>query len=202
MTLHRVQVELTGWNGAPGINTFHCEAAAPDLPPGDLGNFADALEAMYTGIRSLLVPGVTARLLPEAPVIDEATGQIIEGAAVDPWTVTAETGGTTSLSRATMIKVRYTTGTWADGRQIRGGIYLGPVDQQALDTDGSIPAAVREAVTAAHAQMFETGDHADLVVYRRPRRGHPTLPDRPGKLAVVTAVDAMPLPAVLRSRRD
>lgn len=198
MPLFRTQVRLSGWTGGPGINTFHFEhlggATIPEQWP-------ELLEDLYTAVRGFLVPGMVCTLIPEIVEIDPPTGQMTDVRTVDPWTVTGESGGLTTLSRSTMIKAQYRTDLITDGRRIRGGVYFGPIDGQGLDTDGSVPAGVQTAVINGHGGMIDAG-FGRLMVYRRPVRDEGGNLVRPGVAGHVQAVTVKAVPAVLRSRRD
>jgi hypothetical protein len=94
-----------------------------------------------------------------------------------------------------MMKLRFATATVVGNRRLRGGIYLGPIADFAITSTGAIQSAANAAVASAYQAMI-SGIGPRLQVYHRPVGGSG------GVAGDVTGVTVMPLPAVLRSRRD
>lgn len=197
MALMRARVELTGFEGAPGLNTWHFLNGP--LTQSDADVISGALFTFYEDVRDALISQFEANAPLEVAEVDVATGQTTNVAVPTDtsWTVDPPAGGS-NTSRATQAKVRLLTGAFVNGRQIRGGIFLGPVGEGALDNDGNISTAKRAAIVAAAQAMQAalTVNNIDLCVYSRPKDG------QGGSTARAVSVDVAPRPAVLRSRRD
>lgn len=193
----RARVELTGFEGAPGLNTWHFLNGP--LTQADADIVSGALFTFYQDVRDALVSQFEANAPLEVAEVDVATGQTTNVAVPTDtsWTVNPPVGGS-NTSRATQAKVRLLTGAFVNGRQVRGGIFLGPIGEGAMDTDGNISSSKRTAIVAAAGAMQTalTVGGIDLCVYSRPRNG------QGGGTARVVSVDVAPRPAVLRSRRD
>jgi hypothetical protein len=103
-----------------------------------------------------------------------------------------------------MVKVQLRTGVFEDGREIRGGIFLGPIGGAQVTTSGQVEASYRATITAELSDLalqLELNS-TPLSVYRRPREASAGVSARPGRVVPVTGVGASVVPAVLRSRRD
>lgn len=200
----RFRVPLSGWSGGPGVNTFfalNVEESMPD--PAAVQAFAGLLEATYTGIKGLLQGGVTATAPTEADTFDVGTGALAARTPInDSWTVQSVISPE-GLSRASMIKCRFRTdrivasGVGEEGRNrvLQGGIYIGPVSSGAIGSNGTVPQAAKDAISTAFDGLLDVAG-LRLAVWSQPK------PGRQGVSGYVQSVGTMPLPAVLRSRRD
>jgi hypothetical protein len=85
-------------------------------------------------------------------------------------------------------------------RILRGGIYFGPIDDSAIDSQGGIVQAAQNTLAQSWAGLIDIQivDQMRLCVYSRPnpRKGYE------GVTGYVQQVNVMTVPAVLRSRRD
>jgi len=202
--LYRVRVILDGWQGGPGINTFHFRSSVA-LPSDSLDTVADMLSAAYYSLALYLVPGLTMRVDPIVDVFRDDTGELVRGESLDaPATVTM-TSGAGGISRATQIVARFGTNDVKHGRRLVGRTFIGPASGQALGGDGLVTSACRTAVQGAFDGLLDVVGDLRLVVWHRPRPepenpGDP--PARAGDNGLVTSVTALPKPGVLRSRRD
>jgi hypothetical protein len=194
--IHRYRVALTGWNGAPGVNTLYIRfEAIPFIE--DVQGVADLIRTSYESLKDYYAQGVQIQVEPEVQVIDSATGTLVSGEAIVPGAaITA--AATASLSRATMMLARLNTDKVIEGRRLRGRIYLGPVANSAMSSDGSISAAARTAISTAFNGLVGAVGEGRLVVWHRPSGEGAS----DGDYGEVQTVSAKPLPAVLRSRRD
>lgn len=205
-TIYRFQVDLTGFTGAPGVNTWFIgvDPAGGELTEATANGAAALFRQFYLDARGVLQTDVTANINPEVTGIDDVTGETVSVQTITtvPNSVTGQGAG--SGSHATMLKLRLLTGVFEDGRQIRGGPYLGPISSSAITGGGAIDATDRSEVVAAGvvlAQVLEA-QGTRLRVWRRPREAAGGLPARDGRSEVVTAFSCGTVPAVLRSRRD
>jgi len=203
--IYRYKVRLSGWSGGPGVNTFF--ARFPSTPSNsDILDFATQLRSMYVTVKGFLINGHTAAVDAAVDVLDDATGDVTSVAAiVPPAAAVGDSAGPTGLSRATMIKLRFRTGEYVGGREVRGGNYLGPVSTNAFAADGSIASANLTLIPTAFAGLLDVVGPGRLVVWQRPREattGENALPARAGSSYFVQSVQGAPLPGVMRSRRD
>lgn len=196
--------QLTGWQGAPGVNTFFTTVGEGLFDQAALDDTNNQFDAAYGEVMDYLAGGVQVWGSIEVLEIDVATGVIQEiHSPTTMWGHTAP-GTDDAMSRATMAKLQFHTDAIVDGRRVRGGPFLGPLGTNGLMTDGGVSTLLRNAAQ----DMFEgltdvTGPFSiRLAVYQRPRTGHPTLPDRPGSFGHVQSVSMWERPAVMRSRRD
>lgn len=197
MALARYRVALTGFQGAVGINTWHWT-----VPPLFDGAGAESLGAelrtFYIAAAAYCRDEMTFNFPPFFDLLDEASGQLTGVVNMDNAPAAVNGNGTGGqLGRSSMYKLQLRTNTVANGRFVQGGIYLGPVAENAVGSDGSPNATSRAAViTALEALVPGTVGGTDLVVYKRPVQG------QGGSAAPVASVSVSSTLAVLRSRRD
>lgn len=199
-TLARLRVDLTGWVGGPGVNTWYF---SPGVPPGN--DDPDVMTQIAWDVRNAMsdIAGLFPSAVSWTPngsvdLLDSETGQNTGVLALtEPITPGSGSAGTSATSRATMICVNLLTGHWLNGRQLRGRHFLGPIDAAAIVDDGSISSATAASVAAIYSG-FLSGLSPRLCVLHRPKVGFPGT----GEYADVTSVSVMRRPAVLRSRRD
>lgn len=199
----RLQFGLTGWQGAPGVNTFH--TTVPPSPGIDSpSDVVSLFRSAYSEVVEWFASGITIASPAEILELDVETGELQEVHAVGPQAPVFTGSGVDAMSRATMGKLRFRTDSIVDGRRIHGGCFLGPVGTNAVENDGSISGAFNEAAANAFEGLMNAiaFTEARLAVYQRPRKASAGLPSRVGSFGHVQSVDLMPMPAVLRSRRD
>jgi hypothetical protein len=202
MPIYRLRVDLTGFAGAAGLNTWWF--AGDGLTVDDANSIGVAVRNFYEAVKTRIVVGTTITPQASLDILDVATGQLAGtvnmSSAPGP---TAASGTSAALSRATQLKLRFLTSVVSDGRYIQGGVFLGPASANPINSSGEVNSSDRSAITAALVTnlggLLGNGTHA---VYRQPRRNYKNLPDRDGSYGIVTGYEVKPLPAVLRSRRD
>lgn len=212
MAIMRARVQLSGFRGAPGLNTFYGIAEGMDLPVA-ANNFADRIVAFYNEINgpttttSLMVDGYTATVEGTMAVIDEATGDLISEIPVttSPLSVEGDRIGNQSPN-ATQFLVRFSTGGIVNNRLVKGRVFVGPLFA-ALDQDGTPTAAAATQVRdAAQTHLVDPGDtlvdQPTLQVWSRPFEGSATVDPRVGTTHIVIGASVPDFFAVLRSRRD
>lgn len=200
--VYTVRVELTGWVGAPGINTWRFSSGGID-PLTSLSNIGEAfltdIRAVYDALRLYVVEGWQANPLPVVTRHDEVTGELQEtaGMTLTGWPVTGlgDAAGSHE-SRATQLVASYTTDQIRNGRVLRGRSFLGPVSSVAIDEDGQIPSSVRTDLLGAFGAVT-SGLGPRLGVW-----GQPGLMAGAGKYGDVQEVLISGRPGSLRSRRD
>lgn len=197
--LARVKVELSGWNGGPGVSqlTFS-EGTATPWNENVIEGLVDEVNSTMLLLKTLWAPEVVVTTNPEVVIFDAATGDIqnviVSPTPPAPFQSTASSG---AASRATQITVGFKTGTWRNGRQIQGRMFLGPITGATIASDGTIALASRQAIeNAFQAQVTGTGPR--LCVWSRPSAA----PGSDGAWADVTLVKPSARPGILSSRRD
>jgi len=201
--IYRFQVNLSGWEGGPGVSTYYARwATVPVIE--NVQAFADGLKAAYGTMNSMLIDGSHVTIDSEVDVVDEATGILQTRATIVPPAQVNGIGSGSNGSRASMVKMRFTTDKVHNGRLVRGGNYIGPIATAVLDDQGKVRAtSIAQVVTAFQGLLDIAGGR--LVVWSRPvaasaKPGAPA--PRAGAAGFVQSVSAIGAPAVLRSRRD
>jgi hypothetical protein len=202
----RFKVDLSGFSGAPGVNTWFVGDTGLSAGPsqGTVDGTAVALDAFYEAVKGVIQSDVSWSVDPSVGVLDVETGVLdsIMAAAGGPFSGVAT--GINQGGHMTMIKTQLRTGSYNDGREVRGGPFIGPVVAAVADGPGTLTPAVtltmNNALTALAGAINSAGGL--LVVYRRPRAAAPGVTARAGLLRAVTSATVFNKPAVLRSRRD
>lgn len=198
----KIQWELTGFSGAPGINTWFARAGVPSDDPWE--EFNSQIRAFYQNMRTYMAPGLTVSSIPVLRLYDDESGTLLEagGLGAQSPVVSGAGAGSGDVSRATMAKLQFVTDAIRKNRVLRGGIYFGPIASVALTGDGQIGSGFIAAVDEAVGGMLDVLN-TRLVVWGQPQRDPVTdAITEPGMTGFVQHVGVMAAPAVLRSRRD
>ncbi len=125
--LYRVQTVFTGVAGSPYYSTFHFSAGfgSATAAVAAAGGFWNAVDGSMFNECTWDIPG-------EVEVIDDSTGNII---AVENATPQSGTGGLSAqpLPPATQGLIRWRTGQFVGGREIRGKTFRACADRERLD---------------------------------------------------------------------
>lgn len=193
MAISRVTAEWTGFPGAPGYSNFYFGGDSGTT--GDAQADADRVQALFEYVASYLPTGVTVTIQPEVVTLDETTGNMTGITAIEsPDTVTGR--GTGGFSGPSGAVVNWMTGSFVNGRLVRGRTFFVPLAGSAYESNGTLTTpALNGFRTGASIFVGEVGSRA-LVVWRRPRNG------TPGSSHLVTSAQVPDIAAVLRSRRD
>lgn len=194
----RFRTRLTGFQGAPGINTFHAldvGQAAPDQ--AGIDEFATQLQSMYDDLKAYQVTSQTITMLPEVDVFDIADGTLQERMTLTTtWSITGS-DSISNTSKATHAKFRYRTDAIVNNRVLQGGIFFGPLSDAGMTATGDINTTFVNLVTSAHDGLLDVLGPLRLAVWAQPAKDASD-----GQHGYVQSVSVMPVPAVLRSRRD
>lgn len=195
--LFSLQVVISGFTGGPGLNTWHFTSGDITTGQSHIEEAATELREFYNAMRAYCLTTQTFSFTGESRVSDIATGAIQQQIAYNvPAPVTGQDASGKN-SKATQAKIRLYTDTVVGRRLLRGGIYFGPLSDEGLNTDGSIVAGLRTAAQNGLAALINAPGPR-LQVWHRPK-GQPL---SGGVAGDVVGVNVMPVPAVLRSRRD
>lgn len=208
MSVAAYQAELSGRATGGGVNTWtfvQAQIPSSPFPPESVEAVRDALETFYVACDGFLPTSLDVTLPAEASIYNEETGQlqsVVTGSGGS--TLVPGTDASSKTSRATQLKIQTRSGEIQDGRELRGGVFLGPISETALTLAGLVDPATITTVETAGAALLSTlaGDGVFMVVWRRPRPASAPGGARAGSLAIVQSISAWDQPAVLRSRRD
>lgn len=182
--MFRVRTVFSGVQGAPWVNTAYFSEGG-----GTAQQAATAVGAFWSSVDSLMEVSVSWTTLADVEELNAITGQV-DGVQ----TTTPVTGGgvaaTTGLPVATQGLVRWRSGQYAGGREIRGRWFI-PGLATTSNTDGIPSSTMLSTVNTAAATLI--GDaNSSLMVWSR----------KNGTEVPATSGSCWTQFAVLRSRRD
>lgn len=182
-----------GFIGAPGYSTFYC-AGAED--PTVASSFLTSIHDLFDTLSSYLAPGVTVSFPGDMAVVDDATGQQVGAvSATAPADVTSS--GVGAYSAVSGWGVDWLTGTFSNGRTVRGRTFFVPAASAGTyGTDGQVAPSARTAILAAVTTYMSANDGALRVIMR------PTAKRPVGSSAQITSASVPSKVFMLASRRD
>jgi hypothetical protein len=183
-SMYRVTQVATGVAGSPYYLTGHFNAAA-----GTAQQAADAWRALLSGGVATYVTGLVFSAISAVETVDPATGNTTAITAV---TVAAQTftNADQPLPAATSLLLRWRTGTYVAGREVRGRTNIPRLGE--LDNTLGVPAGATTTAWQARITTLLASVVASLVVYAR----------QAGTWNTVVTGSVWDQWAVLRSRRD
>lgn len=205
--MYRVRILL----GGPYVVGGGVQELYGDVGGGSPTQFQTAVKTFYDGMKNVVLSGTTFTV--EAPIeqVDAENGDIVSAHPGTGATYTSANAGTAQPPHVQGL-IQWRTGTFSDGREIRGRQFI-PALGTGHVTSGAPSAACITAVETLTAALIAAAN-SDLVVWRRPRKFRPQvgskgdpwyLPEqsqRDGEFAPVTSGSMWTKFAVLRSRRD
>lgn len=182
--MYRVRTEFSGLTGAPYLSTMYFEAAASSAAAA-----SERVAAWWNDVNALSYTDLLWNVLPDVDVVESTTGQIV---GVDAGTPDSGTGGASgeALPYATQALVRWRTGEYVGGREIRGRTFI-PGIAELYSVQGQLSGSAETIINDA-AQVLLTPTGPNLIIYSRARL----------QFANVTSASVWNQFAVLRSRRD
>lgn len=182
--MFRVRTIFSGVTGSPWVNTAFFNDSV-----GTAQDCVDAVGTFWGAVDALMDSSVTWLTNADVETVDAATGQVTAVTATTP-AAGSGGGGASGLPIAAQGLVRWRTGDYVGGREIRGRWFI-PGLAIGSNTDGVItPASVTIMQNAATALIND----ADTILNVW-SRAHNTA-------RAVTSGSAWNQFAVLRSRRD
>lgn len=183
--IYRYRVGWNGLSGLPGVSTFYFGSPVDPAPD---------LHTMFNVIAGSLPTGLNLTFPTQGDTLNDGTGQLVgnwtsAGAA----TISAAAG--TNYTAAAGALIRWTTGTFINGRHVIGKTFLVPLQGAKYDVGTILDTtvtAIQGAVTTWHGTSAGTAQ----VVWNRPR------PGVPGGQSAVTGAVVPDKVVILRSRRD
>ena len=183
--MYRVRVQFTGPAGAPWLAThfFGQLGGTTQQAATAAGNFWGAVDAQMDS-------AVSWSTLPEVMIVNETSGEIESVTATTPVTGTGAVSAV-MLPRASQGLVRWSTGIFIGGRQIRGRTFIPGLTVNTTVTDGVLNFTTVSVIDAAAAALIADAN-SDLRIYSPAN----------GTSASVIAGSTWAEYAQLRSRRD
>lgn len=175
----------TGVAGSPAYTNLYAVAAGPSV-----GALLSNVNALCTGLAPQIANAVTMTVEGDVAQIDTATRQIVGVTSGTTTTVAGSGSGVVPL--ADQILVRFLTGAYIGGRQVRGRLYIPYARSAAVNSaTGLVASAVSTPIqTAIGAYLTSVGPAA--VVYS----------PKNGTAVSISSANVWNQFAVQRSRRD
>lgn len=183
--MFRVRVQITGPAGSPWLATHYFLPSAgmtPDEAVAATGSF-------WNDCRVYMTTGATIASEAEVASVDALTGEVTGIDQTTPFSVTGASSAD-PLPPTVQGVVRWRTGTFVGGREIRGRTFI-PGLTEAYSTNGVPTAGFLSGVQTAAAGLIADAN-SDLCIWSRAHQNDP--------LAVTASVWNQF--GVLRSRRD
>jgi len=192
----RVRVELTGWDGAPGLMTIYFETPLQNTAAATRV-VANVRTYMNSPLASYWPSSVNAQVSGDVDVIDAATGAITDTLSVTPPAIVNGAGTAAFAPVSTAALLRLITSTYIAGRRVRGRVFISPLTPATIGTDGNLDAGAAVDLGDRMGYLEDLLDAGDFtVVWHRPKGG------AGGQACRVTSTTAGLKMAVLTSRRD
>lgn len=189
----RIRTIMTGGAGGPYLSVMHFDGETP-LAAQDA---ATAARTFWDGVKAVIYTGLSVQVDTVALQVVEETGTIV---AAYPVTAAVVAGGGTgeALPYATQGLLRWRTGAYVNGREVRGRTFV-PRPSEADNTSG-FPAAAYATVLQNAGNALIASASANFGVWKKPPL--PVPPGVPGQFIPVTAAQVWSNWSVLKSRRD
>lgn len=174
--------------GGPGFNILHI-STQPGGQPGDLGEALDAIQQMYATMAGLYTGGTTITL--GEGMINDPLGSptYVDD---DPRTITG-TGGAGSAPSLLAVVAGWRTASAT--RAGRGRTFFGPIDQSALENDGTVSPGTLPVIRGAVNAFLDDSRSANGWAFG-------VLSVTQGTFREATGVSVRDRFAFLSSRRD
>lgn len=166
-------------------------------------NAASAARTFWAAFTTALASGTTFAVQPEVETVSAVNGDVTAVSAVTATIVTCS--GTGSIGNpASQGLIRWRTGFFSDGREIRGRTFIPAMATSLVDASGNPTSSFLTVANAAGAALIADANSV-MLVWRRPKytgKKPNRVQVRDGAEADVTSASTWSKLAVLRSRRD
>lgn len=186
--MYRVRTVFSGMQGSPWLNTLFFNEAG-----GTAQQAVTAVGTFWGAVDALIDSEVDWTTEPDVTLIDAVSGSPTGIVTTTPVTGTGSAVGD-AVPAATQALVRWRTGAFPAGREVRGRTFV-PALVEASNDNGKLLAASQTTIQTAAAALIADANSV-LVVWKRPN------PPAIGSYANVIASSVWGDFAVLRSRRD
>ena len=180
--MKRIRTSLTGIDGAPWLSTMFFG----DTPTAQ--ECVDHVADFWGIVEDLMVTAVAWSVDPFVATVDPVSGEITGATTVDGANGQGSAGGEV-LPPATQMLVRWGTGIYTSGRELRGRTFVPGLTSSANDNGFVEPTTLPGHITDLETWL-STGP--PLLIWSRAH----------GVTAPVAGVDIWNRFAILRSRRD
>lgn len=157
--MKRVRTTFTGVQGSPWLSTMYFEQAA-----GTPQQAATAVGVFWTAIQARMATNVLWSTDPVVLEISEVTGKPLSSTTTTP-SSGAGTGSATELPIVTQGLIRWGTGIYLAGREVRGRTFVPGLTEN--DNDLGVPNAGVAAIINGACTTLLGNANADLVVWSR-----------------------------------
>lgn len=186
--MYRVTTQFLGIPGTPAYNQLNFLGSGVQA---EASACHAAVTALWNAIDALIATPATCTVLGDVAEVDEATGQVTAVYPVAP-TNNSFAGPGDMQPYVCQGLVRLRTGSYLNGREIRGRVFI-PGTMDTSDLDGTPNPAYTGALTTAFNNLVTDSTTAGIPLgVWSPTRG---------VIARVTGANAWNQWAVLRSRR-
>lgn len=189
MLLIRHTAVWEGTIGLPGYSQFY--QAVTDPPSTSAQNGHTAIRSFFSNVSAAIPGEVTVTVDPIYQTLDEVTGDIVAEATVGAPSQVVQGVNGDGYSAQVGVLIEWLTGSYIDGRRLRGRTYLVPLAGQ-FDTDGTLTTGGLAILNAAWPWI--TADQEDFRVWHRPVNG------AGGSSATITSGVVKDHACILRSR--
>jgi hypothetical protein len=183
--MYRLVCPVSAGLGGSGFMTFHAT---------DFAACQGALSTFLTAIKNTWPSAVTVTLPATGPVIEDTTGRM-EGTWAGGTSTPIQGLAAGKFSAASGYMVHWLTGSFLNGRQVRGKTFFVPIDAGSYDTNGTLDNTTRTNIQSA-ANTFVGA--AGALCWHRPTTDGGT----DGHGYPITSALVPDKVAILRSRRD
>jgi hypothetical protein len=197
-----VRTHWSGTSGGPGISQF-CFAGDDSFADWDgtiAGTLTAAVRTFWDTNKNTLPNEINLTVDPTVDIYGIVTGTLEQSfsAASAPAVVTGTNTGAYAMPSG--AKINFRTTTIANGRRVRGGVFIVPCGSDVFDASGNVSSTPRTNWVNAALAMRTAAAAANLthIVWSRPT----TTTSNDGGGAAVTSYDVPTKGAILRGRRD
>ena len=193
--LLRVRTESNGWSGGPGLSTFYFNPGIVTPDAAMMTGVTGRVRSYFDAWKAFAPTTVSFQVNPVVDILDYVTGtltgQVSAGSAPS---VVNGTGGSNAGPAFVCAVARLTSGSFINGKKVRGRSYAGPLAAPFTDSvapEGGLLAAIQNGLVLLNT----SGGGPDLVIWHRPVNG------AGGAAVGVVNTSASPIFGILRSRR-
>ena len=182
-TIGRTQTVLTGVTGAPYYSNLYWPIAYSS------GDMVEHTAELWEILDNRIVNEVAWEVSGVVEFIDDTNGQVLAAGVVDAIVGAGEASGE-MLPASTQVLIKWRTGFYAGGREVRGRTFVPALDAF-MNDEGSVEAVARGDLSD-ELSTWLGGLTATPLIWSRAN----------GTSASVVAAEVWEQFAVLRSRRD
>jgi hypothetical protein len=184
--MFRVRTQISGGQGGPYLSTFYFDEIDGGATPQSV---ITATAAFWTSLRNVIDNSLTMRVEDEVALVNDGSGQVTGIVGATGATVTGDDAADPA-PWATQGLIRWRTGLFANGREIRGRTFIPGVTE--ARSNGGVPdSSYLSNLTSAVNGLLGT-TNAALMTWSR----------KNGDSAPVLSGSGWSQFAILRSRRD